>query len=265
VAMSGNHTRGDPTPEASPQRYQAVLFDMGYTLVYFEPPQEAVVQAALRTMGAERSVDQILAAVQVVWGRYYQDAETRTFPATKEHDRETQFQLEAGLLEELGLKSDRETWRLFNAVVDDDFGQPGAIRPYPETMEVVESLHQQGYRLGIISNWSWNLRERVQQAGLDGYFEITWASAYAGCNKPHPRIFEQALAQMALPAHQAYYVGDSYRHDILGARAAGLDAALLDRDGTAAVNDCPVIRDLRGLSALLEKKSNEPARLPGRP
>jgi putative hydrolase of the HAD superfamily len=236
------------------RRYQAVLFDLGYTLVYFEPPQEVVVQTALRTMGAERSVDQIQAAVQVVWGRYYQDAETHTFPATEEHDRETQFQLETAMLSELGLKSDVETWQRFSAAVDDGFGQPGAVRPYPEAKEVLEELQRRGYRLGIVSNWSWNLRQRVEQAGLNGYFEIVWGSAYAGCNKPHPGIFEQALEQMALPAQQAYYVGDSYRHDVLGARAAGIDAALVDRDGLVAANDCPVIGDLRGLLPLLGRQ-----------
>ena len=252
--MSRNRSLAGRDEEASARHFEAVLFDLGYTLVYFEPPQEAVVQAALRTIGAERSVDQIQAAVHEVWVRYYHDAETRTFPATEEHDRQTQFQLETAMLAALGLESDRETWRRFSAAVDDGFGQPGAVRPYPETEEVLEDLYQQGYRLGIVSNWSWNLRERVEQAGLNGYFEMVWGSAYAGCNKPHPCIFEQALDQMALPADQAFYVGDSYRHDVLGARAAGIEAALLDREGTATANDCPVIGDLRGLFPLVGKQ-----------
>jgi putative hydrolase of the HAD superfamily len=252
--VSRNRARLGLSSESSSRRYQAILFDLGYTLVYFEPPQEIVVQAALRTIGAERSVDSIQAAVQVVWGRYYQDAETLTFPATEEHDREIQCQLETAMLSELGLKSDLETWQRFSAAIDDGFGQPGAVRPYAEAKEVLEVLQRRGYRLGIVSNWSWNLRERVEQAGLNGYFEIVWGSAYAGCNKPHPCIFEQALDQMVLPAQQAYYVGDSYRHDVLGARAAGMDAALLDRDGTATANDCPVIPDLRGLLPLLDRQ-----------
>jgi len=45
--------------EISLCRYDAVLFDMGYTLVYFYPVQEKIVQEALQAIGAERSVDQI--------------------------------------------------------------------------------------------------------------------------------------------------------------------------------------------------------------
>jgi HAD superfamily hydrolase (TIGR01662 family) len=118
---------------------------------------------------------------------------------------------------------------------------------------VLSTLQQQRYRLGVVSNWSWNLQERARQVGLDHFFEIIWASAYAGCNKPHPGIFAQALAQMGVPAERSLYVGDSYEHDVAGARNAGLEPVLLDRDGTTAEPDCTVIRDLWGVLDLLER------------
>ncbi len=232
-------------------RYDAVLFDMGYTLIYFEPPQEVIVQETLRSLGVERSVQEIAAAVQVVYGEYYRDAETATFPATEEHDRQVQVWLERRLLCQLGLPTDEQTLQTYTAAVDAWFSRPGVMRPYPEVMAVLAALKAQGYQLGIISNWSWNLRRRAAQVGLDGHFELIWASAYAGCNKPHPDIFRQALAQMGLSPARALYVGDSYRHDVIGARNAGLDAVLLDRNGTADAPDCPVIRDLWGVFGLL--------------
>lgn len=237
--------------EVARRRYDAVLLDMGYTLVYFEPPQETIVQEALRASGVERSVDEILAAVQVVWGKYYRDAATATFPATPEYDQEAQTRLEMGLLTQLGLGTDPDILRNYTEAIQAGFDQPGVIRPYPEVMDVLANLNEEGYRLGIVSNWSWNLRQRVAQAGLDGHFETIWASAYAGCNKPHPDIFAQALAQMNVSAERALYVGDSYKHDVVGARNAGIDVALLDRDGSAGDADCPVIQDLWGILDLL--------------
>jgi FMN phosphatase YigB (HAD superfamily) len=77
------------------------------------------------------------------------------------------------------------------------------------------------------------------------------ASAYAGCNKPHPGIFQQALVQLGVPADSVLYVGDSYKHDVVGARNAGIDVVLLDRDGQVPAPDCPVIRDLCELLDLL--------------
>ena len=232
-------------------RYDAVLFDMGYTLVYFQPRQEEIVQEALRAISAERSVEEIEQAVHVVWGEYYRDAATETFPATEEYDEETGYRLSTALLAALGLPSDRDTWETYNEVLEEGFRRPGVLRPYPETLAVLEQLQAQGYRMGIISNWSWNLRQRVAQAGLEGYFEVVWASAYAGCNKPHPCIFEQALSQMELAPSRALYVGDSYRHDVGGARRAGLDPVLVVRDGDTQDYDCAVIADLSALPSLL--------------
>lgn len=238
----------------SKQHYDAVFFDMGYTLVYFEPIQEVVAQEALRSIGVERSVDEIDEAVRTVWGAYFSEAATASFSATEAHDRRVQIELEGGLLRQLGLEPDAEMLRAYMAAIESWFRRPGVMRPYPEIVEVLARLGELGYRLGIISNWSWNLRDRAVQVGLDGYFELIWASAYAGCNKPHPGIFHQALERMPPPevaAERALYVGDSYRHDVVGARNAGLSPVLLDRDGSADNPDCPVIRDLWGLFDLL--------------
>ncbi|MGD8793137.1 MAG: HAD-IIIA family hydrolase, partial [Anaerolineae bacterium] len=225
--------------EIAPRRYDAVLFDMGYTLVYFEPPQEEVVQEALRAIGATRSTEQIMTAVERVWGDYYRHAETERFPATEAHDRETQNQLSAGLLAALEVEASAEALETYHHVLDGAFARPGAIRPYPETEKVLAALRQQAYRLAIVSNWSWNLRQRVAQAGLEGYFQFVWASAYAGCNKPHPCIFQRVLEEMDLDPGRTLYVGDSYRHDVQGARNAGIDPVLVDRQGDDQERDCP--------------------------
>ncbi len=231
----------------TPRRYDAVLFDLGHTLVYFDPPEPAVVQAALRDMDIDRSLPEIEAAHQAVSGTFYEGAATATFAATPGHDRRTQLRLAREFLSQLGLAGVDYRVETYESLLDSRFSQLGAIRSFPEVTEVLSALQNVHYRLGIVSNWSWNLCERVAQVELNHYFEVVWASAYAGCNKPHPGIFFQALVQMDLSARRTLYVGDSYRHDIVGARSAGLDAVLLDRTGTADASDCPVIQDLRGL------------------
>ena len=49
--------------------------------------------------------------------------------------------------------------------------------------------------------------------------------------KPHRSIFEAALAALDARPTEAAMVGDSYSDDIEGARALGMRAILLDRDG----------------------------------
>jgi putative hydrolase of the HAD superfamily len=237
--------------ELSPRRYDAVLFDLGYTLVYFHPPQETILQEALRAVEAERSTAEILAAAETVWGRYYRHAETAQFAASEEYDRQAGTEMSRSLLQALGVDAGDETLRAYRRALEEGFGRPGVLRPYPEVPEVLETLRTEGYRLGIVSNWSWSLRDRVKGAGLEDYFELVWGSAYAGCHKPHPCIFEQALTQMGLDAARVLYAGDSYRHDVLGARGAGLSPVLVDRSHGTAPGDCPVVADLRGVLSLL--------------
>jgi HAD superfamily hydrolase (TIGR01662 family) len=226
---------------------------MGYTLVHFEPRQSVIFQQALLAVGVDRSVEEVKAAIDAAYADETRDAATATFPATPDYDRETQRSYERGILTRLGVSTDPATLEIFSPTLESWFNRPGFLRAYPEALDVLAALRECGYRLGIVSNWSWNLRQRVAQVDLDRFFEVVWASAYAGCNKPHPAIFHQALAQMqpAVSAGRALYVGDSYWYDVVGARSAGLDAALLDRHGTADGPDCPVIHDLWGILDLL--------------
>jgi len=241
-----------PVHSTEDRRYDVVLFDMGFTLVYFEPHQRLIVQKSLRSVGAERSEDKIDRAIQVVWGDYYRDAAKVTFPATEEYDHQSQNRLGQGLLNELGLEGDHDALDVYTKAIEAWFSRPGVMRPYAEVVDVLTSLQKQGFRMGIVSNWSWNLKDRVAQVELDAFFEVIWASAYAGCNKPHPDIFRQALARMGASHERILYVGDSYDHDVVGARNADLDAVLLDRDGSSGVTGCPVISDLWGLFGILD-------------
>ena len=232
------------------RRYEAVLFDLGYTLIHFEPEEEIVIQEVLRAAGVERSTAEIQAAIRAGYSAYYRDMATATFPATEEYDRRVQAALHRAVLAHLNLDGEVES-EAYDVALESRFSRPGVLRPYPEVTEVLDRLIAEGYRLGIVSNWSWNLRRRVVQVGLDGYMELIWGSAYAGCHKPHPGIFRQALEKMALSPGRVLYVGDSYQHDVVGARNAGLDVVLVDRNGAANAPDCPVIGDLRGLFDLL--------------
>jgi putative hydrolase of the HAD superfamily len=49
--------------------------------------------------------------------------------------------------------------------------------------------------------------------------------------KPHASIFVAALQALAVEPDETAMVGDSYEDDIEGARALGIRAILLDRDG----------------------------------
>jgi HAD superfamily hydrolase (TIGR01549 family) len=100
---------------------------------------------------------------------------------------------------------------------------------YEDALPVLEELHVQGLKLGLVSNTGRNLDEFVAHHRLD--VDAAIGSGAFGRTKPHPTIFRAVLERLAIEPADAAMVGDSPEDDVQGARAAGIEAAfLLDRD-----------------------------------
>ncbi len=100
---------------------------------------------------------------------------------------------------------------------------------YEDALPVLEELRRHGLKLGLVSNGSRDLDEFVRHHALE--VDCAVGSRAFGRTKPHPGIFRHALALLEVQPQDAAMVGDSYEDDIEGARALGLRAFLLDRDG----------------------------------
>jgi putative hydrolase of the HAD superfamily len=100
---------------------------------------------------------------------------------------------------------------------------------YEDALPALQSLREHGVKIGLISNGSRDLEEFVAHHGLDADCAI--GSRAFGRTKPHPEIFRHALALLEVRPEEAAMIGDSYEDDIEGARALGMKAFLLDRDG----------------------------------
>jgi len=123
--------------------------------------------------------------------------------------------------------------------------------PFPESEEVLSQLVSRGFSLGVVSNWDISIADRLAELGLSPYFSAVVSSAAAGAAKPDPRPFRIALAKLGVSPEDALHVGDSPQEDLAGARAAGVNAYLLDRTGTGSSG----LRSLRDLVALLDPGS----------
>jgi len=124
-------------------------------------------------------------------------------------------------------------------------------RAYPEAQPVLEGLRDRGYALHVISNATDEIRDRIQNVGLEGYFESITCSQEAGANKPAPAPFLLALAKAGCVPGGAIHVGNTYEDDVLGARGVGIAPVLIDRDGVRPEAGCPRFRDLRGVLTLI--------------
>lgn len=154
-------------------------------------------------------------------------------------------------LGQAGVTPEAEIDRL-RAVLVDSHRQENLWRRVPAgTRDALESLRTSGYRLGVVSNADGRVAQLLRDLDLDRCFETIIDSHHVGFEKPDPAIFACALAQLGEAASSSLYVGDMYAVDVLGARAAGLEAVLLDPLGASNGADCLVIRDLRELADLL--------------
>ncbi len=145
------------------------------------------------------------------------------------------------------LVHDEEIWIAFTEeIVLHMGGDPGAARAcatdmvrewerhenfslYEDALPVLGELRRHGLKIGLISNGQRDLEEFVNHHTLD--VDAVVGSKAHGRVKPHASIFVAALQALAVGPEETAMVGDSYEDDIEGARALGIRAILLDRDG----------------------------------
>ena len=93
---------------------------------------------------------------------------------------------------------------------------------YPDTVRVLEYLHGNGYKLGVIANQSLGTEERLKGWGLMRYIGVVAASAEMGIAKPDKRIFQRALEMAGCSAENAVMIEDRLDNDIYPALEMGM-------------------------------------------
>ncbi len=129
-------------------------------------------------------------------------------------------------------------------VLEAELGVPGLREPmlaalrfraFPDAAPALATLRARGLALVVVSNWDCSLPGVLEEAGLLELVDGVVSSAEAGAAKPDPAPFRRGLELVGASPDQALHVGDSPGKDVEGARAAGLEAVLLAREGGGAI------------------------------
>ena len=121
-------------------------------------------------------------------------------------------------------------------------------------------------RIGIVSN---NLareqHDKLRFCGFDAYLDVTVISEEAGTSKPDPAIFAIALARIGAKAAEAVMIGDAWRADVAGARAAGVRAIWFNPSGKPRPEPWPDVDEIAALDPAADVLSaifgsNDPGR-----
>jgi putative hydrolase of the HAD superfamily len=231
---------------------RAVFFDLFRTLAEHDPPQQLVLHQVLSDLGTSIPLEQIergqLAAEKVYFAAYA----SRPIRSMNEAERADFFLAhQRRILSESGLDGD-------DGLVERVFLQMRRrvdhtrFALYDDVADGLAVLKKRGLRLGLLTNMSREVDFIRRDLGIDQYFDFTVTPEDAAADKPEPAFFRCALERAGVTAGEAMHVGDQYPLDILGARAAGLTAVMIDRAAMyPEITDCPRISSLAELPALL--------------
>ena len=108
-----------------------------------------------------------------------------------------------------------------------------ALETVARNLPILERLHRR-YRLGVVSNFTGNLRPCLEELGLARFFAVLSDSALLGWSKPDSRIFAHTLAALQAAPQRAWMVGDNFEADIRGAAGLGIHTCWLAPSDRAA-------------------------------
>jgi putative hydrolase of the HAD superfamily len=220
-------------------KLEAVVFDVDFTLA---KPGPDLGPEGYRTLGRRFGLD-------LDPTRY--DAARREAIATLKRHPE--------------LDHDEEVWVLFTERIIQGMGGTGDtyacavemtraweraehFELFDDALPVLDELRDHGLKLALLSNTGRDLDAFVEHHGIQ--VDAILTSRLHGKTKPHETIFRALLGELRVAPQAAAMVGDDPMDDVDGARAVGMRAWLVDRDGRFP--DHPDrLTDLRALPAAL--------------
>lgn len=134
----------------------------------------------------------------------------------------------ADVVRRLGAEADataiRESLEPFRRMTRD------ALRPKPESEEVLSRLRGEGYRLGLISNCNPEVPGLFRRGPLMRYFEATFFSSDLGRMKPDPWLYTEMARLLETAPGACLFIGDGHERELEGASAVGMTTVRVDYD-----------------------------------
>lgn len=197
---------------------EAVLFDWGGTLMQEEWSDEIALEghaAGLAALGRGGL------PTAEAFTQYLSDHEAELF-LTGEDEIDIADVMRRSFAQH-GVDLDDDDLRLFLRAVHEVWASYYWLAA--STHALLEALRARRLKLGLVSNTAspeWLLRPVLERQGLVQRVDVVVLSSEVGKRKPHPAIFERALAELDVRPEQALFVGDRVDADVFGASRAGM-------------------------------------------
>lgn len=235
--------RGDGGP------LEAVLLDVGGTLLVEAPRRHALYAEAARARGLEVEP----ADMRKLMALTAQRMPREVGPHYRYSEGWFRLFIERIFVGRLGLAPER-----LGDLVDEliaRFRDPATFRLYPHALELLDELRAAGLRIGIVSNWSEALPGILAGLGVAERVDFALVSALERTEKPGAEIFRRALERTATAPERTVHAGNDLVLDVRGALDSGILGLLVDHGHRGGgPRGIPRVGGLRELSAwILER------------
>jgi len=208
---------------------QAVLFDLGDTLLDYQPMDRCVLFEGaaretynyLQRKGCKlqpfpRYYTTHIWAVRwaYVWATL-RGREVDSFQAMQRFCRKQGYPSDEAFVDEL-------MWMWYQPIIP-------RSSVAPDVIPTLRQLQESGVAMAIVSNTLLPgriLDRHLEMLGLKEFFPVRVYSSEVTYRKPRRIIFDETLRQMALPAASCLFVGDTVKTDVVGAKRVGMKTVL---------------------------------------
>ncbi len=156
-------------------------------------------------------------------------------------------------LERLGAEADG----LASAIARDYAARRRAVmRLFPDTLESLERLRQDGIPLGLVTNGDASQqRDKIERYGLARFFAAILIEGEFGTGKPDETVYRHVLSALGAEPDEAWMAGDHLEFDVEAPQRLGLRGVWVDRPGRglpagSAVRPDRIVRSLTELIAV---------------
>jgi len=246
--LATEHTRGgNAVQTAMTQPLKAVAFDLDSTLCHYALTVEEVIERALERVGFSDprigKFDELAAEYNAAWCK----AEEELRLPTEELRRAawTRILNGRGAADEAAALSIADAYS--------EIRRETGIRLFDGVPSLLDDLRAR-YRTGILTNGPSDMQwEKLTKLNLADAVDAIVVAGDLGIFKPDPRPFLQLLDRLEATPAQSIFVGDSFEHDITGARRVGMRTVWIRSNGKAENPDWTPnhvlrhVEDLRGI------------------
>lgn len=243
----------------SKRRIEAVLFDLGETLLKFGrlDRDKLFSEAIQRSYGYLKEQSQPVGSLWAyrlffLWGIRYHVFKSwitgndfNSLQLLKDYGCKKGFTLSEAQWEEFN-------WKWYQGLAD----LGGVV---DGTVDVLEKLGHMGLKLGMLSNTfihKSSLEHHMQQEGLMDYLPVRLYTYDYPWRKPDVRIFKEAARAIGVDCEKIIYVGDRIDNDVVGAKKAGMLPILIKaytNEDKTIPGDVAYIENITELPEMIEK------------